>query len=260
MIWPLMEDLEQRQLLSVSVPSGSMLGADGYPAEMATMQPAKVAAKVASVLGNYLSKASFGDQPGQMVLQITSQKGSKVAGRLYSSDWGGFDVAVAGTVDAKGKLVLSGRNATLTLKKLTLQVGPKNATLQGSCSLVQMRIPVSLTIQFGKLRKAPPKPAPAKAPSIVGSYHGYSYDEDGSKSGKTMTITKQDGGRIWGNVDGSPLTGVVLKNGIFRMIVREEEGYADVTGDVARNGSMEGHWEYTGKDDTSSGTFEFRRI
>lgn len=260
MIWPLMEDLEQRQLLSVSVPSGSMPSADGDLAEMATMQAAKVAAKVANVLGNYSSKVSFGEEPGQMVLQITSQKGSKVAGRLYSSEWGGFEVAVAGTVDVKGKLVLSGRNATLTLKKLTLQVGPKGATLQGSCSLVQMRILVSSTIHFGKLRKAPPKPAPAKAPAIVGSYRGYAYDEDGSKSGKTMTITKQDGGRIWGNADGSPLTGVVLKDGRFRVIVREEDGYTDVTGKVARNGSMEGDWEYKGNDGTGSGTFEFRRI
>ncbi|MGE5611679.1 MAG: hypothetical protein ACM359_20695 [Bacillota bacterium] len=256
------ESLESRQFLSISLPYASPLGSD-YPTLTSTVQAAPTS-PVISAVGNYSSSATFADEPGTIALKITSQKGTAVSGLLYSADWGGFNVTVSGTVDTKGRLTLKGSDKTFILKKFTAQIATNATTLTGSCSVVQMGIAATSKIQFNKLRKAPPV-TPVVAPSLVGSYRGKAYNQDGNTSSISITVTRQDGGHIWAkNADGSSMTGVVLKDGRFRLVSNATDGHIEVTGQVQKKGVLRGDWTWTGTGQSHGqfdrGAFQLSRV
>lgn len=253
------ESLEDRRLLSVDLPL------DGGPVDtevVALVAPrVTAAAQVVKATGNYSCKATFGDLTGTMYLQIASQQGSTVQGSLYSMDWGGFNIRVTGTIDGKGTLVIKGSDKTFKLKKLSVQVASGAKTLTGTCSVVQMGLSDSAKVNFGKLSKAPPKATVAKAPSLVGPYRGTAKSDDSSKPDNiALSFTKQQGGKIWGkDEDGNPITGIVLKDGQFRLIVQGDDNHTIVWGKLQKNGTLRGGYEWSGTGESESGTFTLYR-
>jgi len=259
MIRAFIESLETRQFLSVSLPHVS--APQDAPEMVMAASPVAAATKVIQAVGNYSCTAKFDGEPGLMILKITSQKSIAVSGSLYSMDWGGFNIAITGTIDAQGTLTLKGSNKTFKLKRFTVQVASNAASLTGSCSIVQMGISATAKVKLGKLSKAPPRATPAKAPSLLGSYNGTAYSNTGDHPNSvSLAFTKQDGGHIWGKDDqGEAITGVVLKDGRFRLITRESDGYTIITGKLQKKGVLTGDWAWFGQDGPDSGTFKLRR-
>ena len=252
------EMLESRQLLSATLPeSASLLAFSEAPSLAVT---AKAQTRVANVVGAYVASVTFEQKAGRFTLKITSQKSGKLAGLLYSSDFGGFQVNVTGSIATNNKITLSGRNSTFTLKKFSAQASTDGKSLSGSCSIVQMGISVTGTFTAKKSAKAVAGPAKAKAPNLVGKYSGTSTGGDTPES-ITVTFTKQDGGHIWGRAqNGESLTGVVLPNGEFRLIEPSSDGHSDIFGKRQSDGSLTGEWKWTGKNrDTDHGTFSLSR-
>ena len=244
-----LEALENRQLLSVATPVFCEVQPLAQPAVTATVAQPKLAAN-SFFLGSPTLKNALGGISGKLALKIKTVSGTAVTATLYSTNWGGFNVAVAGTINSAGAISLTGKNANTNVASFKGTLNSTSKVISGSCTIVQMGVTLTGTITETRTLTAPVLTTPTY-PSLVGKYTVTC--SNGNKD--TMPITKQTGGLFWGSADGV-ITGFQSAPGVFRMHLVQSFGYTNITGIRHSDGSLSGSsmWYDT---DGSKGTLTF---
>ena len=246
-----LEALENRQLLSVALPMAAEVQPLNQPALTAMVAQPKLVAN-----SYFLGSPKLGGISGKLALKIKTVSGTAVTATLYSGSWGGFSVAVTGTITSAGVLTLSGKSSTCKVTGFTGTLSSTSKVISGTCTIVQMGWALTGTITASRVSTAPVLTAPA-VPSTVGTYAG-----TGSDAGKiSISITKQTGCLFWGKSfenKGSvfTLTGIEYAPNKFTFHIAESGGYTNVSGSVLSDGSWSGSWAWRGTDgSTQGGTF-----
>lgn len=257
---PLLESLESRLFLSAAVLQDSPASSPQLASVALPLQPAAATA-LPRMVGSYSGTATIESVTFKFYVKISSQRApwpAALAGRLYSAGIGGFDLPVTGTITSEGALALSGSNSTFRLRRLAATVTGLGLKFAGTMSIVQMGLPASGRCSAQKVATIPAR-AVAKAPNVVGAYRGYTIDGEGDRDAEQFTVSRQQGGLIWGSGGDSTMTGIVLADGRFRMVFKSSEGTTWARG-IAKGSALEGEWTWSGRDgDTDHGTFRFNR-
>jgi len=237
-----LEALESRQLMSVAAPV--LVEAQPLP------QPALTAmATHPKLVANtyFLGSPTLGGISGKLALKIKTISGTAVTATLYSTDWGGFTIAVTGAINSAGAISLTGKNSTTRVTAFKGTLSSTSKVISGSCTIVQMGITLKGTISETRSSTAPVLKT-YKYPSLLGKYSGTL--SDGNHP--TLSITKQTGGLFWGTTSGgsapSALTGFQSSPGVFQIIGVESSGYTIITGTRRSNGSLSASAIWYGND------------
>jgi hypothetical protein len=235
------EPLENRQMLSVAAP---------VVAEVQSLVQPAITVKVAQpkLVANtyFLGSPTLGGISGRLVLKITTVSGTAVTAVLYSTNWGGFTVGVAGTINSAGAILLTGMSSTCQVTAFKGTLDSTNKVISGSCTIVQMGLALKGTITETRTSTAPILTTPTY-PSLLGTYNGTS--SDGIHP--TLSITKQAGGLLWGKAvsgDAVVVTGFQSAPGVSRLHAVESDGYTNITGTRRSDGSLNGTANWYGND------------
>jgi hypothetical protein len=226
-----METLESRQLLSVAAP----VMAEAQPLDqpvvtlMAT-QPKLVANS------DFLGSPTLGGISGKLALKIKTVSGTAVTATLYSTDYGGFTVAVTGTISSAGAISLAGKSSTCQVTAFKGSLNSTSKSISGSCAIIQMGVALKGTITETRTATAPVLKT-LTYPSLLGKYRGTL-----SGGGNPIfSITKQTGGLFWGKTnDGNIITGFQSAPGVFHFHWVSSDSYTNVTGTRHSDGSLSG--------------------
>ena len=246
------EQLEQRTFLSATV------GAESAPVmtAQAVTAAATATAKLRLYVQTYTGSATINGIVGTLNLKITSISGSAVKATLSSTQWGGFSVALTGTVkSATGAVSLTGKNANTNVKAFKCTIASNNKTLTGTIKGTQMGLSASGSFKINRV-SIPPVVATVKWPSLVHKYKGSA----SNGNTVTMSITKQSQGCFWGTSNQGTVTGFVMTNGEFYMMITNSNGYTTVHGTRNSKGVLSGGWQFTGRGGNESGTFKLSPV
>jgi hypothetical protein len=247
-----LESLENRQLLSVAAPAVAEARPVFQPAvTVRVAQPRLVASSY------FLGSPTLGGISGKLALKIKTVSGTAVTATLYSTDFGGFNVAVTGTITSAGAISLTGKSATCTVTSFKGTLSSTSKVISGSCTVVQNGVTLTGKITETRSATAPVLTTPTY-PSLLGKYSGVL--NDGSHV--TINITKQSGGLFWGNSNnGGVTTGFQSAPGVFRMHDVDKSGYTNITGSKQSGGSLSCSFKNYGTDgSTSAGTFVLNKV
>lgn len=268
------ESLEARTFLSAEPTLAAGVGASAgllhlqnSEAPAAALHAPASATKAATrsilnVRGKYRGtlRCSTGET-GTIYVAITSQKGTALTGRVYSSDLGGFDVKFTAAINASRRMVVKGKNSDFQVRDSKNTVSADGRTITGSWSVLQMGIAFTGDVTLTKTTKLPPA-RPGKAPKITGTYEGYTLS-GGYRDDLSVKISRQSGGHVWASFtspDGSAhMTGIILSNGRFRWAGRFGSGQVQIAGAVKPGGRLEGVWLVKESGGQDSGTFVVNR-
>jgi len=243
------DTLESRRLLS-GVGDDYELAVDPGISEAGVMMPMSAPTRAASTVkkGFYSGKTTLDEKKGSLILQVSSVSTTAFSGTFKSADWGAFSVTVTGKISS-GAVTFSGKNSYTQIKSFKGTIS--GSTLSGKLSIVQNGLSVSGNFT-GIYAKTSPAMGNVIEPKMLGSYAIKSSDNNRTKS---MVISKQVDGKVWGKLDGSAITGVILSDGAFKVIMKESDGKALIMGKL-KSSKMSGEWEWYGNNgDTESGTF-----
>ena len=228
-----LETLENRQLLSVAAPVLAEVQPLVQPAVMVKVVQPKLTAN-----SYYLGSPTLSGISGKLALKIKTAYGTAVTATLYSTDFGGFNVDVTGTVSTAGALSLTGKSSTCRVSSFKANLGSGNKVITGSCTIVQMGFTIKGAITETRTT-TPPVLKTVTYPSLLGKYTGVA--SNGNRP--TITITKQTGGLFWGTAIGSAkvvsvITGFQSSPGVFRMHGVASDGYSNTSGTVLSDGAL----------------------
>jgi hypothetical protein len=155
-------------------------------------------------------------------------------------------VTGAGTLSTKGLILgVGGKSDTLSKGTFKAKVSADGKTLTGSLSAYVMGFFSEGSLELTKTTKRVPNTIKTKCPSLLGNYAGtmsqYGYTEK-----ITSSITKQQGGNIWGKGAGADgqiisLTGTILADGHFRLIGRGNGYTFEMYGVTRKGGVVDGY-------------------
>jgi hypothetical protein len=209
-------------------------------------------------VGSYQGRISIFGESGMVLLKVTSISGGRISGTLSSAAWGGFRVAVSGTLSTSRKMQVSGSSTTCRIKSFAATLGTDGKTLYSSLSLSQMQVAGSGTGKVVRTASPVAMPAPTVA-KLVGRYRVNI--SDGNRT--TLTISKQTGGLLWGSESGgSSARGFIAAGNKMRMRLTAGDGYTLIRGTFNSSGtSGSGVWSWYGKDgDRESGTWTMTKL
>lgn len=234
-----LEALENRQLLSVAAPVAAEFQPLHHPAVAALAAQPKLVANT-----YFLGSPTLSGMPGKLALKIKTVPGTAVTATLYSTNWGGFTVAVAGTINSAGAISLTGQSSTCRVTAFKGTLSSTSKVITGSVTIVQMGLALKGTMTQTRTLTAPVLTTP-RYPSVLGNYRGTRRESGQPTVAITASITKQTGALFWG---GTTVTGFQSAPGVFYLQSVDPDGYSIVSGIVHSNGSLSGTYTHYNKD------------